>query len=104
MSHSSLLKYGYLLNDEAVLLSYTKKKEIDPSVAVDTEVRILKTATMLGFVYKGKTYKSPTALCKAAFTRKGTTNEWAGPDHVYVKRGSVWVNIKEAVRYQESID
>ena len=39
----------------------------------------------------GRTAKSPTGACKACLTRDGLTNEWQGPNHVYVTQdGANW--------------
>ena len=40
-------------------------------------------------------YLTPTALVRDKFQRNGRTNNWNGPNHVYVSRQCVWVKIKE---------
>ena len=42
----------------------------------------------------GTEYKSASAFCKAVFVRKGKTNEWAGPKHIFVMRDGNWVSLK----------
>lgn len=89
-------KYGKLLHGEPVHVS-TKQHERILCDAPLHDVRVHKTATTLAFVYGGVHLDSPTATCKAVLPpRNGETNEWAGPRHLYVKRGDVWVNIKTA--------
>ena len=39
-------------------------------------------------------FRSPTALCVNVLSRKGKTNCWAGPRHVYVYREGKLVNLK----------
>ena len=48
----------------------------------------------------GKTAKSPTGACKACLTRVGLTNEWQGPNHVYVKQdGTNWIKWKNVTNH-----
>lgn len=39
----------------------------------------------------GDTARSPSGACKACLKRNGLTNEWQGPNHVYIKQaGGEW--------------
>jgi hypothetical protein len=51
---------------------------------------IVNNETEWGFSYNNKLYKTTTAICKAVLNRDGQTNEWRGPQHVYILRDGSW--------------
>lgn len=56
-------------------------------------IQISKTDSTLLFLTGDVNYDSPTGLCTAIFRRNGTTNNWDGPSHIFVKRDGVWVTL-----------
>ena len=38
-------------------------------------------------------YHSASAFCRGEFIRMGKTNQWAGPNHIFVIRGGQWVSL-----------
>ena len=48
------------------------------------------TAAEWGFRINGALHKSCSAACRAVFTRDGATNQWRGPDHLFILRDGVW--------------
>jgi hypothetical protein len=47
----------------------------------------------------GKTAKSPSGACKACLNRDGDTNEWQGPNHVYLLLEGTWIRYNQTGFY-----
>lgn len=84
-----------LVHGEICIASPSQQRKVSThDLSTTFQVLILPDKKRPHFQFNHIIYTSPTALCKARFTRKGKTNEWCGPKHLYVLRNGSWINLK----------
>jgi hypothetical protein len=78
----------------------SNKKTLDQAPTADDIQRLGGLLTNgLFYLNNGIVAKSPSGACKASLNRDGQTNEWQGPEHLFVFMNERWIKFSQSGLY-----